>query len=64
VDVFVIVRLGRRIGDRKVQDILDRLREIVGVGVDPLEDVLMTAIQTLAELVAEDIEVAQQGLNR
>ena len=59
VDFLLIGRLRHRLGDRKVHYILDRLREVVRVGVHPLEDMLVTATQTLAEFLTEDVEVAE-----
>jgi hypothetical protein len=64
VDILLPRRLGHRVRKRKVHYILNRLREVVRVGVRALEDVLMTAVQLLAELVAKDVQVAEQGLNR
>jgi hypothetical protein len=64
VDFFLIGRLRHRIGDGKVHDILYRLREVVRVGVHPLENMLMTAAQTLAEFLTENVQVAEQDVNR
>src|SRR5260370_36113888 len=57
-------RFSHRIRDRKVHHILDGLREVMRIGVDALENLLMTPTQTLAQLVPEDVQVAEQGLHR
>ena len=41
-----------------------RLRQVVRVGVHSLEDVLMTAAQSLAQFLTEDVQVSEQDVNR